>query len=65
MWDRGLNSLSVFDGGMQTVQAACDTLLQNQKLIDHLKEQQFSIAVVDIIYNECGLALAHHLGNFG
>ena len=27
-----------------------------------LREQKFDVAVVDLLYNECGLALANYLG---
>ena len=62
MWKKGLCPFSVFEGGMQTVTASCNALLQNENLIDVLKKQNFSVAIVDLLYNECGLALAHHLG---
>jgi hypothetical protein len=41
--------------------AFCDQMLGNQDLINHLKSEMFDIAIVDLIYNECGLALAHHI----
>ncbi len=40
----------------------CDRLLGDQQLIDDLRDQEFNVAFVDLLYNECGLALAHHLG---
>ena len=30
-------------------------------MIDQLKENDYDMAIVDLMYNECGLALAHHL----
>ena len=27
-----------------------------------MKKEKFDVALVDLVVNECGLALAHHLG---
>lgn len=39
----------------------CETLLANKLLYNSLKEAKFDIAIIDIIFNECGLALLHQL----
>ncbi|KAB7502228.1 putative UDP-glucuronosyltransferase ugt-48 [Armadillidium nasatum] len=62
MWERGLNPSSVLDGGIDTVASSCDTLFQQKELIQELKASNFKVAIVDLLYNECGLALAHYLG---
>lgn len=40
----------------------CRDLLGDQMMFDQLTAGNFDIAVVDLIYNECGLGLAHKLG---
>jgi hypothetical protein len=42
--------------------ALCDQMLGNRDLINHLKSEMFDLAIIDLNYNECGLALAHHIG---
>lgn len=39
----------------------CDDLLSNKELINQLSEEKYDVAIIDILYNECGLALLHHL----
>jgi len=39
----------------------CDIILDDD-LISILREEEFDFAIVDLMFNECGLALAHHLG---
>jgi hypothetical protein len=41
--------------------AYCDQMLGNQDLIKRLKSETFDVTIVDLLYNECGLALAHHI----
>lgn len=53
--------MSVFDGGMAAVAASCETLFTQTKLLQELRNTDFQLAIVDLLYNECGLALAHHL----
>ncbi|CAL8116567.1 unnamed protein product [Orchesella dallaii] len=36
-------------------------MLGNQPLISQLREEKYDAAIIDILYNECGLALLHHL----
>ena len=38
----------------------CNTILHPDNL-QRLEERQFDVAIVDLMFNECGLALAHHL----
>ena len=40
--------------------AHCNHLLGNQGLLEELKEEKFDLAIVDLLYNECSLALASH-----
>ncbi|KAB7502227.1 UDP-glucuronosyltransferase 1-7 [Armadillidium nasatum] len=62
MWEQGLN-LGLFPiEGFITVSAYCKELLSSDGLIHQLKKQNFKVAVVDLVFNECGLALAHKLG---
>ncbi|KAL7640155.1 UNVERIFIED_CONTAM: hypothetical protein RMT77_009569 [Armadillidium vulgare] len=62
MWEQGLN-LDLFPiEGFITVSAYCKELLSSDGLIHQLKKQNFKVAVVDLVFNECGLALAHKLG---
>jgi hypothetical protein len=43
-------------------QAQCHALLGNEDLMAELASTHFDAAIVDFVYNECGLALAQHLG---
>ena len=53
-WNLGLKPWAVVD-------AYCDTVLGDKALLARLRETKFDVSVVDMIYNECGLALAHNL----
>ena len=53
-WNLGLKPWAVVD-------AYCDTVLGDKALLARLRETKFDVSIVDMIYNECGLALAHHL----
>ena len=44
------------------VHAHCYSLFSNKTLINFLKSKNFTVALVDLMANECSLALAHHLG---
>ena len=44
------------------IYAHCETLFTDVKLIEDLRSRNFTVALVDLIGNECSLALAHHLG---
>ena len=39
----------------------CDTILHPENL-QRLEVEEYDVAIVDLMFNECGLALAHHLG---
>ena len=39
----------------------CDLML-DQEMISRLEDDQYDLAIVDLMFNECGLALARHLG---
>ncbi|XP_050705063.1 UDP-glucuronosyltransferase 1A8-like [Eriocheir sinensis] len=55
LWQVPLNVFSV-------VGAHCLTLLGDAALFTHLYQANFTVALVDVIANECSLALAHRLG---
>ena len=38
----------------------CETILE-EELITDLEEDQYDLAIIDLMFNECGLALAHRL----
>ena len=42
--------------------AHCETLLGNRHLYEELEKEKFELAIIDILYNECGLAMLHQLG---
>ncbi|XP_053635368.1 UDP-glucuronosyltransferase 2A3-like [Cherax quadricarinatus] len=62
MWSHGTSWKVIPLDAFITVSAYCKALLGDLPLRHHLRLQRFHVAVVDIIYNECGLALAHDLG---
>ena len=41
--------------------AYCETLLE-EDLVTELEDAHFDLAIIDLMFNECGLALAHKLG---
>jgi hypothetical protein len=66
MWEPGLASYSILFSPewvnyFSFLEAHCDTLLSNRKLIRRLKAEQFDMAVVDMTWNECSIALARAL----
>ncbi|XP_066939205.1 UDP-glucuronosyltransferase 1A10-like [Macrobrachium rosenbergii] len=61
LWSKGTSWTAIPWNAFFTVGVFCSTLFEQEQLIYHLRRQQFDIAVVDILYNECSLALAHHL----
>ena len=63
MWSRGTLFTALPMRGFLTVSAHCHSLLGNEALMTKLKRTSFRVAVVDILYNECSLALAHSLGS--
>jgi hypothetical protein len=44
------------------MEAHCNQILGDDNLHQKLKEEKYDIVLVDLIYNECSLALAHELG---
>jgi hypothetical protein len=65
MWSEGLAILTVFrvPGNPWTVvKSYCEQFITNDQLVRRLREERFDVALVDLIYNECGLAMAHKLG---
>ena len=44
----------------KVVTSYCHFLLSNETLKNELKDENFDVAIVDLIYNECTLALANH-----
>ncbi len=66
LWTDGLalSTLLALPGNpWQMVEHYCDFLLGHRELRATLEDAGPTVALVDLIYNECGLALAHHLGN--
>ncbi|XP_065341949.1 UDP-glucuronosyltransferase 2B4-like [Cloeon dipterum] len=62
MWRDGLSPWGVPLDAFWTVPAHCDTLLRDVRLRRRLRQVGFHVALVDLLSNECGLALAHALG---
>lgn len=66
MWDFGhdiipiLNTIVTVDG-WKVLEAACDSLLGNGNLVNSLRTSKFDVTIVDLFFNDCGLALAHDL----
>lgn len=64
VWDSGLRVQSVVEAGVEAfplLGSQCETLLANKPLFNLLKREEFDIAIIDLIFNECGLALLHQL----
>ena len=64
VWSRGLGKMSIVQQPRNpwvVVDAYCEQLFGNADLMARLTEARFDVAVVDLIYNECGLALARNL----
>ena len=63
LWREGLTLLNIFylpKNPWKVVTSYCHFLLSNETLKKELKEENFDLAIVDLIYNECALALANH-----
>ncbi len=64
LWANGLSQFRIFwDIGLkpwQIVDAYCDQLLANPTIWELFREGHYDVAIVDLVYNECGLALTHH-----
>jgi hypothetical protein len=63
LWNSGLTAKAVLDSyrAFPLMGGHCDALVSNKKLRRELKAESFDIAIIDILYNECGLALLSHL----
>ncbi|KAF2350890.1 UDP-glucuronosyl/UDP-glucosyltransferase [Trinorchestia longiramus] len=62
MWEDGTSLMALPLAGYSVMSAYCHQLLSDLHLRAVLFNSSFQLALVDLIYNECGLALAHHLG---
>ena len=63
LWREGLTLLNIFylpKNPWKVVTSYCHFLLSNETLKKELKDENFDLAIVDLIYNECALALANH-----
>ena len=60
-WSEGIKPWFMPIEGCFTVAAHCKALLSNRARINWFRKQQFDVAIVDLVYNECSLGLAHHL----
>jgi hypothetical protein len=64
LWTEGLALSAIFrlpSSPWAVVKAHCNQLLANETLKNELIAEQFNLAIVDLIYNECALALAQHV----
>ncbi|XP_042212020.1 UDP-glucuronosyltransferase 1A9-like [Homarus americanus] len=62
LWERPRHMWQIPTDVFRLIDAHCLTLLGDVQLIRRLRRANFSLALVDIIGNECSLALAHSLG---
>ena len=61
LWSEGRSLAQLIrlaDGAWKVIDAYCNQLLSNQDLIEELQEIKYDVAIIDVIYNECGLAFA-------
>ena len=64
LWQEGLSLATIFKlpkNPWSVVQEFCHQILSNVTLHNELLNEKFDVTIVDLIYNECGLALAHHV----
>jgi len=63
LWSRGLSFTSILKvlNAWRVMDGYCDDLLGDSTLRNGLVSSHFDVALVDLIYNECGLALAASL----
>ena len=64
LWEEGLSLSTVFKlpkNPWNLVSSYCHFILSNETLKKELEVEHFNVAIVDLIYNECGLALASHV----
>ena len=62
MWQKGTSYRSLPFDGFWALSGYCAALLSNEELLGRLSETRFDVAIVDLLYNECGLAIPHSLG---
>ncbi|XP_076055067.1 UDP-glucuronosyltransferase 1A9-like [Oratosquilla oratoria] len=62
LWDRRLSITEIPTDVFLIIEAHCRHLLGDTVLLQRLRLQNFTVAVVDLMANECSLAVAHHLG---
>ena len=62
MWQKGTSYRSLPFDGFWALSGYCAALLSNKELLGRLSETRFDVAIVDLLYNECGLAIPHSLG---
>jgi hypothetical protein len=44
------------------MEAHCDQILGDPKLMRKMKEEKYDVVIVDLIFNGCSMAVAHELG---
>ena len=52
----------IFLNHASDLNAQCDTYFGNPEFLNRLKSKNFTVILVDLVTNECGLMLAHHFG---
>lgn len=62
LWDTHRVITNIPTDVFGVVHAHCSTLLGDHRLLADLRAANFTVALVDIISNECSLAMAHLLG---
>jgi len=62
VWTSGFKPYLFVHKDIKAMNAYCRVILGNATLMGELQRKPFDVAVVDLAFNECGLALAHHLG---
>ena len=55
LWNIPLDSFQFGD-------CLCHMLLSNKKLTSLLEDSSFTLSIIDVVGNDCGYALCHHLG---
>lgn len=64
LWQEGLALSTLFKIPRDPwilVKEFCHVVLANQTLLLELKNEKFDLSIVDLVYNECSLAIAHQL----
>ena len=62
LWNSVRDIRDVDFSGYKALDAFCHTLLSDRELFSYLQSKRFTVAVVDAVSNECGMALIHALG---